>query len=241
MATLATRRARLREEAASWNPGQIWQPPTRSQRWYDGAFRRLCFIFAAFTIVLIAWLVLEIAFRAMPAFRQYGISFIYGTTWDPNKAQYGILPEIWGTLYTSLLALVIGSAFGVAAAIFLSEGFLGETVFKGLKAFNLHFHPIWGKLPDRLEMLLKNMIELLAAVPSVVYGLWGLFVIIPMIRPPANWLHEQFGWFPLFSTTLSGPGVLPAVFVLSIMILITAISRDALVSVPPKLQWRPTD
>jgi phosphate transport system permease protein len=238
MATLATRRARLREEAASWNPGQIWQPPTRSQRWYDGAFRGLCFIFAAFTIVLIVWLVLEIAFRAMPAFRQYGISFIYGTTWDPNKAQYGILPEIWGTLYTSLLALMIGSAFGVAAAIFLSEGFLGETVFKGLKAFNLHFHPIWGKLPDRLELLLKNMIELLAAVPSVVYGLWGLFVIIPMIRPPANWLHEQFGWFPLFSTTLSGPGVLPAVFVLSIMILptITAISRDALVSVPPKLR-----
>ena len=115
----------MREEAASWKPGQIWQPPTRSQRWYDGAFRRLCFIFAAFTIVLIAWLVLEIAFRAMPAFRQYGISFIYGTTWDPNKAQYGILPEIWGTLYTSLLALVIGSAFGVAAAIFLSEGFPG--------------------------------------------------------------------------------------------------------------------
>ena len=141
-------------------------------------------------------------------------------------------------LCNGIIALVIGSAFGVAAAIFLSEGFLGETVFKGLKAFNLHFHPIWGKLPDRLELLLKNMIELLAAVPSVVYGLWGLFVIIPMIRPAANWLHAQFGWFPLFSTTLSGPGVLPAVLVLSIMILptITAISRDALVSVPPKLR-----
>src|SRR5215475_7323495 len=238
MATLASERARSREEAASWNPGQIWQPPTRAQRWYDGAFRRLCFIFAAATILLIAWLVLEIAFRAMPAFRQYGMSFIYGTTWDPNKAQYGILPEIWGTLYTSLLALIIGSAFGVAAAIFLSEGFLGETVFKVLKAFNLQFHPIWGKLPERLELLLKNMIELLAAVPSVVYGLWGLFVIIPMIRPACNWLYQQFGWFPLFSTTLSGPGVLPAVLVLSIMILptITAISRDALVAVPPKLR-----
>jgi phosphate transport system permease protein len=126
----------------------------------------------------------------------------------------------------------------VAAAIFLSEGFLGETVFKGLKFFNLHLHPFWGKLPDRLELLLKNLIELLAAVPSVVYGLWGLFVIIPMIRPACNWLHQQFGWFPLFSTTLSGPGVLPAVLVLSIMILptITAISRDALVAVPPKLR-----
>src|SRR6201988_5553456 len=107
-----------------------------------------------------------------------------------------------------------------------------------LRTFKVHADSFWGRLPDRLELLLKNMIELLAAVPSVVYGLWGLFVIIPMIRPGANWLHEQFGWFPLFSTTLSGPGVLPAVFVLSIMILptITAISRDALVSVPPKLR-----
>ena len=137
-----------------------------------------------------------------------------------------------------MLALVIGSAFGVAAAIFLSEYYLGEAVFEALKVFNLQFHPRWRKLPERLELLLKNLIELLAAVPSVVYGLWGIFVVIPMIRPACNWLHEQFGWVPFFSTNLSGPGILPAVFVLSIMILptITAISRDALVSVPPKLR-----
>jgi len=238
MASLTTRRARSRAEAADWNCGQIWQPPTQAQRWYDVSFRRLCLAFAVFTIFLITWLVLEIAFRAVPAFQEYGLNFIYDTTWDPNKGRYAILPEIWGTLYTSLLALVGGSLFGVAAAIFLSEGYLGESVFKVLKLFNLHLHPIWGKLPERLELLLKNMIELLAAVPSVVYGLWGIFVLIPLIRPYCNWLHEQFGWFPLFSTNLSGPGVLPAVIVLSIMILptITAISRDALVSVPPKLR-----
>jgi len=104
--------------------------------------------------------------------------------------------------------------------------------------FDVQFHPFWGKLPERLELLLKNLIELLAAVPSVVYGLWGLFVVIPLIRPACNWLHHQFGWFPLFSTDLSGPGILPAAFVLAIMILptITAISRDALVSVPAKLR-----
>src|SRR5215831_20251407 len=238
MASLTTRRARSCAEAADWNAGQIWQPPTQAQRWYDVSFRRLCLASAVFTIFLIAWLVVEIAFRAVPAFQEYGLNFIYGTTWDPNKSRYAILPEIWGTLYTSLLALVGGSLFGVAAAIFLSEGYLGESVFKALKVFNLHFHPIWGKLPERFELLLKNMIELLAAVPSVVYGLWGIFVVIPLIRPYCNWLHEQFGWFPLFSTNLSGPGVLPAVIVLSIMILptITAISRDALVSVPPKLR-----
>jgi phosphate transport system permease protein len=89
-----------------------------------------------------------------------------------------------------------------------------------------------------LENLLKNLVELLAAIPSVVYGLWGLFVVIPMIRPMCNWLHLKLGWIPLFATDLSGPGVLPAVLVLAIMILptITAISRDALVSVPPKLR-----
>ena len=97
-------------------------------------------------------------------------------------------------------------------------------------------------MPDQLERLLKNLIELLAAIPSVVYGLWGLFVVIPLIRPLCNWLHLKLGWVPFFATDLSGPGVLPAVIVLAIMILptITAISRDALVAVPPKLRRRPT-
>jgi phosphate transport system permease protein len=221
-----------------WQAGQIWQPPSSSQRWIDIAFRRLCVGFAALTVVLIIVLVLEIAVEAVPAFREHGLGFLWGTTWDANQGKFGILPEIWGTLYTSLLALFFGTFFGVAAAIFLSEGYLGEAVFGFLRRLNLHYHPFWGKLPERLEALLKNLIELLAAVPSVVYGLWGLFVVIPLIRPICNWLHAQFGWFPLFSTDLSGPGIFPAVFVLSIMILptITAISRDALVSVPPKLR-----
>ena len=224
--------------AAAHGRGQIWQPPTGGQRWADRIFRRLCLAFSALTILLIIFLVVEIGAKAVPAFREYGLGFLHGTTWDPNKATYGILPEIWGTLYTSLLALIIGSAFGVAAAIFLSEGYLGEVVFNLLKVVHLHFHPVWGKLPERLELLLKNLIELLAAVPSVVYGLWGLFVVIPLVRPACHWLHSQFGWVPFFSTDLSGPGVLPAVLVLSIMILptITAISRDALVSVPAKLR-----
>jgi len=93
-------------------------------------------------------------------------------------------------------------------------------------------------VPDQIENLLRNLIELLAAIPSVVYGLWGLFVVIPLIRPACNWLHLKLPWVPFFATDLSGPGVLPAVLVLAIMILptITAISRDALVSVPAKLR-----
>jgi phosphate transport system permease protein len=190
------------------------------------------------SVLLAFFIVLRIAFAAAPAIRQYGLGFLTTRTWDPNKGQYGILPEIWGTLYTSALALVIGTAFGVAAAVFLSEGYLGEFVYSVLKIFHVEFHPFWGKLPERVEDVLKNLVELLAAVPSVVYGLWGLYIIIPLIRPACNWLHLKMGWFALFGTGLSGPGVLPAVIVLSIMILptITAISRDALVSVPPKLR-----
>jgi phosphate transport system permease protein len=216
----------------------ISQAPTGWQRGSDSAFRGLCYGFAWLSVVLIFFIVVKIAIAAAPAVRQYGLGFLTTRTWDPNKSQFGILPEIWGTMYTSLLALVIGAAFGVAAAVFLSEGYLGWFVFSMLKLFHVEFHPFWGKLPERVEQVLKNLIELLAAIPSVVYGLWGFFVIIPLIRPACNWLHLKAGWFPLFGTDLSGPGVLPAVIVLSIMILptITAISRDALVAVPPKLR-----
>jgi len=216
----------------------ISQAPTRLQRWLDAGFRGTCRGFAWFTILLVTFIVLRIAVAAAPAMRQYGFGFITGRVWDANAGQYGILAQIWGTVYTSVLALIAGTAFGVAAAIFLSEGFLGTAVFGILKRFGLQLSPYWNRVPDQLERILKELIELLAAIPSVVYGLWGLFVVIPLIRPVCHWLHSQLGWVPLFSTDLSGPGVLPAVIVLGIMIMptITAISRDALVSVPPKLR-----
>jgi phosphate transport system permease protein len=217
---------------------EIAQPPSRSQQTVDWFFTKLCLVFAGLAAVLVAFIVLKIVTAAVPAMKQYGLGFLTGTTWDPNKDQFAVLPEIWGTLYTAVLALIVGSAFGLAAAIFLSEGYLAETVFRLLKIFNLDASPSWSKLPDQVELLLKNLIELLAAIPSVVYGLWGLFVVIPMLRPVCNWMHDRMSWFPLFSTDLSGPGVLPASLVLSIMILptITAISRDALTSVPPKIR-----
>jgi phosphate transport system permease protein len=218
--------------------GEITQAPSRRQLVVDSIFRKTCFVFASLCIVLVAFIVLRIAFAAVPAVQRYGLSFLTGRVWDPNTERYGILAETWGTMYTSVLALLLGTAFGVAAAIFLSEGYMGLAVFGVLRRMNLHLHPLWGKLPDQFERFLKNLIELLAAIPSVVYGLWGLFVLIPLIRPMCNWLHLKLGWIPLFGTDLSGPGVLPAVIVLSIMILptITAISRDALVSVPSKLR-----
>jgi len=123
-------------------------------------------------------------------------------------------------------------------AVFLSEGFLASFVFRVLKLFSVQFHPILGKLPDQLQSLLRNLIELLAAIPSVVYGLWGIFVIIPLIRPWCDWCFHHMRWIPWFGTELGDKGMLPAALVLAIMILptISAISRDALVAVPPKLR-----
>ena len=207
----------------------VCQPPSKWQAITDKTFRAACRTFAWFTVIAIAFIVVRIVLAGVPAMREYGPGFLSGTTWDPNKDTYGILPEIWGTLYSSILSLIIGTAFGVAAAIFLSEGYLGEFVFGVLRLLKLHFHPFWSHFPQRMEDLLRNLIELLAAIPSVVYGLWGIFVVVPAIRPACNWLHLKMGWLPLFGTDLSGPGMLPAVLVLSIMILptITAISRDA--------------
>jgi phosphate transport system permease protein len=214
------------------------QEPTATQRLTDKVFRRGCQACAGLILLLVLFIVVRIALAAVPAIREHGIGFLTGTTWDPNQGRFAILPEIWGTLYTSLLALLFGSVFGIAAAIYLSEGFLGQLTYDVLKKLHLELNPVFLRLPAQLEGMLKNLVELLAAIPSVVYGLWGLFVVIPRIRPVCGWLNAKLSFIPFFSTPLAGPGVLPASIVLAIMILptVTAIGRHALVSVPPKLR-----
>ena len=216
----------------------ISRPPTQREIITDRLFRGLTYVFAWLTVLLVLYIVVEIGGKAEPAIKSRGLSFLTGVTWDPNKDLYGIRPHIWGTLYSSVLALIIGTVFGLAVAVFLSEKFLSSAVFSVLKMFGLQFKPFWGALPERLEGLLKNLVELLAAIPSVVYGLWGIFVVIPLVKPPSDWLSAHLGWLPFFNSRLQGPGMLPAALVLAIMILptISAISRDALVSVPPKLR-----
>src|SRR5690349_8740546 len=125
----------------------IAQPPSRLQQSGDVFFQTLCKVFACLSALLVAVIVLRIATAAVPAARQYGLQFLTGTTWDPNKDQFAVLPEIWGTLYTSVLALILGTLFGLAAAIFLSEAYLAEGVFRLLKISNLHTSPSWSKLP----------------------------------------------------------------------------------------------
>jgi phosphate transport system permease protein len=216
----------------------ISQPPSAFDVAADRAFRALALGLAWATVLVVCLVVAEVQHVALPAMRAYGTGFIIRSAWDVNRQSFGILPQIFGTLYTSMIGLVVGTIFGVAVAIFLSEGFLASFVDRLLKVVGYAEHPWFGTLPTRIEAILKNAVELLAAIPSVVYGLWGIFVVIPLVRPVADWLNTHLGWIPFFSTNLSGPGILPASLVLAIMVLptISAISRDALVAVPTKLR-----
>ena len=194
----------------------ISRPPTAAEYAADRVFRVLTHCCAWLTILVCLLLVWQIAAAASPAVQRYGFDFLRGTTWDAGKDQFGILPEIWGTLYSSILGVAIGALFGLAVAIFLTQNYL----------------PPW------LEDLLKHTVNLLAAIPSVVYGLWGIFVVIPAIRPACNWLHGHLGWIPFFGTPLLSVGMLPAALVLAIMVLptISAIARDAIAAVNPRLR-----
>jgi phosphate transport system permease protein len=191
-------------------------PPSAAEYGADRLLRSVVWAAAAVILVLVGYIIYELGRQALPAIIDLGPSFLYSTTWDVQEKQFGILPEIWGTLYSSLLALLLGGILGVAIAIFLTQDFLDH----------------------RLANVFRTIVEMLAAIPSVVYGLWGIYVLIPLIRPAANWLHDTLGWFPLFGTSLSGPGMAPAALVLAVMILptVAAISVDAFKRVPYKVK-----
>jgi len=194
---------------------RISQPPTAWQKQFNRAFRWLARFFGYAVLALLAMILFEVMRHASTAMGQYGLSFLSSSVWDANASRFGVLPQIIGTLYTSVLGLLIGGGLGITVALVLSQGFLDH----------------------RIELLMKNIIELLAAIPSVVYGLWGIFALVPAVRPIADWFHETLGFIPFFASRLSGPGILPASLVLSIMILptVTAISREAMAAVPKRL------
>ncbi|MFO1143779.1 MAG: phosphate ABC transporter permease subunit PstC [Amaricoccus sp.] len=194
----------------------ISRPPAKGEIVADRAFRAFAFASGALLLVLFAFIMWKIGGQARPAIANYGLGFLGNAVWDPARGQFGILAEIWGTLYSSILALAIAAFFGVAVAIFLTQDFLDA----------------------RLARIFRTIIEMLAAIPSVVYGLWGIYVVIPALRPVAEFLHAHFGFIPLFSTTLAGPGMAPAVIVLAIMVLptVAAISQDAFTLIPYKVK-----
>lgn len=167
----------------------------------------------ALSIILIALLlVAELVRGSWEAMQQFGLKFLVGTTWDPVARQFGTLPTIIGTLVKAFIALLLAVPISIGSAVFVT-----------------FYVPRW------LRPLISYPIELLAGIPSIVFGLWGLFVMVPVIRVVQIWLKAHFGWFFLFDgPAVYGVGVLSGSVILAIMIIpiITAIARDILLTVP---------
>ncbi len=182
----------------------------------DRGFIWLTRIFALAIAGTLLWIATQVIIAAWPAIQEFGLGFLAQSTWNPVKNEYGVLPQIYGTLVSSFLGLLIAVPIGVGTAVLLSENFL----------------------PGRVKLVLVFLVELLAAIPSVVYGVWGIFVLVPILTDLGKWLNTYFGWLPIFSTPPTGPGMFPAGVILAIMTLpiITAISRDALIAVPASLR-----
>lgn len=198
--------------------GNSKTPQRKLEKALDKGFIGLTLAFAVSIGLIILTIAIVIFWRSLPAIQAYGLGFLTTSAWNPvqGREQFGALPVIYGTLVSSLISLLIAVPLGIGTAIFLSENFISL----------------------KIRTPLIFLVQLLAAIPSVVYGLWGIFVLIPLIKPFGSWLHNNLGWIPLFSTPPAGPGMLPAGIILSIMILpiITSISRDSLASLPPDLR-----
>jgi phosphate transport system permease protein len=190
------------------------RPP--SEKLIDIGFRQLTLALAAVVALVLLGIFLVVFRGAQEAMGQFGLSFLTTSAWDPVNDQYGALTAIYGTVVSSLLALLIAVPLGIGTAILITE----------------------DMLPRLLREAVGLMVELLAAIPSVVLGLWAIFVMEPTIRPALNLLHSLLGWSPLFDTAPQGPGMAPAILILVVMVLpiITAISRDALNQVPMELR-----
>ncbi len=178
----------------------------------DAVFRGLVFTAALLMLIIVGGMIFALASQSMLSIRQFGFGFITSRNWDPVQGQFGALPFIYGTLMSSLIALVISVPLSLGIAIFLVE-----------------------QAPQYLARPLTFLVELLAAIPSVVYGLWGIFVLAPFLRvhvePP---LQKWFGWLPLFQGSITGIGLLTGGVILAIMVtpIISAIVRDVLTAVP---------
>ena len=178
----------------------------------DKVYRTILFA-AATSILLIAVAVFFMMVQSsMPTIQRFGIGFLWASEWNPAMAKYGALPFIYGTVVSSLLALLIAVPISLGIALFLVE-----------------------QAPKSIAKPIAFMVELLAAIPSVVYGLWGIFVLAPFIRSYVGpILQDNLGFLPFFQGRLTGIGMLTGGIILAIMIMpiITSVVRDVLEAVP---------
>ena len=187
----------------------------RGIRLGDILFRGIALVAALSAIVLLGLIVYQVIDLAWPAIQEFGLSFIWTEVWNPVTNEYGALTFIYGTLVTAFIALVLATPLSIAIALFLTE-----------------------LAPRRIAAPIATMVELLAAIPSVVLGLWGILVFGPWVRDhlePA--LQSVLGFLPIFSGDPSQVGILPAALVLTIMIIpiTSAICRELFTRVPQEL------
>lgn len=185
--------------------------------WFDQGFTWLVYIFAAMTVAtlfVMSWIIFQ---EARPAIAKFGIGFLWRQDWDVNNEIFGALPYIYGTLVSSAIAILFAFPVGLAVALVTSENFL----------------------PVSIQTTLAFVVQLIAAIPSVIIGLWGIFIFIPVLEPLQRLIAKYFNWIPLFNTPDPfGTNMLTAGIILAIMILptIAAISRDVLLAIPKELR-----
>jgi phosphate transport system permease protein len=197
-------------------PGPAAAAEARGGNVGDRVFRWITAAFAFGIVFLLAAMALQLLRASAPALSRFGFGFVVSREWDPVRDLFGALPFIYGTVVSSLLALALAVPVALGVAVFLAE-----------------------LAPDWLRKTMGFVVELLAAVPSVIYGLWGIFVLAPWLRnsvEPA--LGRAFGFLPLFRGPHQGIGMLAAAIVLAIMILptVASVSREVLRAVPDTLR-----
>lgn len=194
------------------DPKRLPHPPARTFNLGDRLFDAVTFAFSALIVAVLAGVLVILVMQAAPSIGAFGFTFVTSDVWNPALNVFGARASIVGTLYTSLLALAIATPIGVLVAIFLVE-----------------------IAPRPLRFWLGFVVELLAAVPSVVYGLWALVVLVPIVATDIQpFFLARFGGFPLVQGAPIGLNVFTASLILSVMILptITTISRDVMQAVP---------
>ena len=178
----------------------------------DLIFRVITTLFAFSILMILAIMLVEMTVESMPSIRKFGWKFITGTEWDAVQGIFGALPYLYGSVVSSVLALALATPLSIGAAVFITE-----------------------ICPKRWGAMIAPLVELLAAIPSVIYGLWGVLVMAPWLQSTVEpFLSEHFGFLPFFQGAPYGVSMLAAIFILMIMVvpIITSITREVLLAVP---------
>jgi phosphate transport system permease protein len=178
----------------------------------DALFKGVTVLFAFSILLILLVMIAGMAFESLPAIRKFGWGFIRSREWDAVQGEFGALPYIWGSVVSSILALALATPLSVGTAIFITE-----------------------IVPRRVGGVIAALVELLAAIPSVIYGLWGVLVMAPWLQKTVQpFMIEHLGFLPFFQGAPYGVSMLAAVFILMIMIvpIITSITKEVLLTVP---------